>query len=152
MTSSIEMQARSWLGTRYHHQGRMKRNANHAGGVDCIGLIIGVCEELSLKNKQGDLVHSFDEQDYGHQPDGIRLQQQLRKHFDVIPLGQKQAGDIALFRFDSNPQHVGFISDYRESTEGIIHCYAKVRQVVEHHLDNSWKLRLVECYRIACNG
>jgi len=42
----IILQARTWLGTKYHHQGRLKKSKAGAGGVDCIGLIIGVIDEL----------------------------------------------------------------------------------------------------------
>jgi hypothetical protein len=37
-------EAKSWLETQYHHQGRLKRTQNYLGGVDCIGLVIGICE------------------------------------------------------------------------------------------------------------
>ncbi len=37
--------ARTWLGTPYHHQGRVK-----GAGVDCAGLSVGVAKELGLSD------------------------------------------------------------------------------------------------------
>lgn len=60
--TDIVSQARSWIGTKYHHQGRLKKSVDGYspelascedwspdqpqrgqtnGGVDCIGLIVG---------------------------------------------------------------------------------------------------------------
>jgi hypothetical protein len=52
--------ARSWLGTPWRHQGRLKGVA-----VDCGGLIIGVGKELGLLD--------FDIRAYGRIPDGQQL-------------------------------------------------------------------------------
>ena len=41
-------EARSWVGTRYVHQGRVKRNAHNLGGCDCLGLLVGVVRELRM--------------------------------------------------------------------------------------------------------
>ena len=40
MKKQIIQTARQWLDTPYHHQARVK-----GVGVDCIGLVIGVCWE-----------------------------------------------------------------------------------------------------------
>ncbi|MBL0320066.1 MAG: hypothetical protein IPP74_12385 [Alphaproteobacteria bacterium] len=47
MTSNqkIISQARTWLGTPFHHQARLKGK-----GCDCLGLIVGVADELGLKD------------------------------------------------------------------------------------------------------
>ncbi len=37
--SDVVRTARTWLGTPYHHQGRLK-----GVGVDCAGLLIGVAQ------------------------------------------------------------------------------------------------------------
>ena len=38
MNDAIVTCARSWIGTRFHHQGRLKKTQSHKGGVDCLGL------------------------------------------------------------------------------------------------------------------
>ncbi len=83
--SDIAQQARSWLGTRFHHQGRLKHNANDAGGCDCLGLLVGVAEELQL-HAEGTPVMAFDERDYGHYPDGVRMREVLERLFSLVSL------------------------------------------------------------------
>jgi NlpC/P60 family putative phage cell wall peptidase len=118
--------ARGWIGTRFHHQGRVKNV-----GVDCIGLIIGVAKELGLEVN--------DRTDYHREPSNGELEKALAKYLQ--PCGLK-AGAVALFRMDKEPQHVGIITD--ENT--LIHAYAQARKVVEHELDDFWKARLAGCY------
>lgn len=141
----IVTQARSWLGTRFHHQGRVKATQEHKGGCDCIGLVIGVLKELDIHGRDGTPLWQYDQTGYGKFPDGQALQQALRKHLHIIPEEQLQPGDIALFLFEEEPQHVVIISDYEDGL-GMIHCYASARKVVEHRMDTLWQGRLVEGY------
>lgn len=57
----IAAQARTWLGTHYHHQGRLKKSERGKGGVDCIGLIIGIIDELGIQDGDGNSLVSADE-------------------------------------------------------------------------------------------
>ncbi len=40
----IAAASRSWIGTAFHHQGRTKKTTGHKGGVDCLGLLVGVAK------------------------------------------------------------------------------------------------------------
>ena len=40
----VVREAKTWLGTPFHHQGRLK-----GVGVDCAGVIVCVAKELKLK-------------------------------------------------------------------------------------------------------
>ena len=62
--SALLTEARSWLDTPYHHQGRLK-----GVGVDCIGLIIGVAHALNLSE--------FDTHDYARIPNANMLESLL---------------------------------------------------------------------------
>lgn len=141
---AIITEARSWLGTRFHHQGRVKATATHKGGVDCIGLVLGVADALHIKTKDGSgkLLSHFDEKGYHRLPDGHYLQAVLERHLHPLLVEDAKPGDILLFSFDKNPQHVGIRSEV-----GIIHCYAEARKVVEHRLDAVWQKRAVAAYR-----
>lgn len=123
--NKIVIIARTWLGTKFHHQGRKK-----AVGVDCIGFVIGVAEELGIK--------VIDRTDYARSPHNGQLEKALLEY--LTPCEQK-IGAVALFRIDKEPQHVGIITDI-----GIIHAYAQARKVVEHNLNSWWQERLVCCY------
>jgi hypothetical protein len=41
--------AESWIGTKFHYYGRIKKNTLNNGGVDCIGLIIKIGEEINSR-------------------------------------------------------------------------------------------------------
>jgi cell wall-associated NlpC family hydrolase len=129
MENKIIEIARTWLGTKFHHQGRKK-----GAGVDCIGLVVGVAQELGLQVE--------DKTDYGREPNNFELQNGLKAQLKKCEL---QIGAVALFKMDKEPQHVGIISDYGDGF-GLIHAYAQSRKVVEHNLDELWLGRLVSCY------
>lgn len=56
--------ARTWLGTKFHHQGRIKRSKQNLGGCDCVGLIIGIGNELGIKSHNKNL-NEYDTAKYG---------------------------------------------------------------------------------------
>lgn len=143
MTIAIDIvaHARGWLGTPFHHQARLK-----GVGCDCLGLIVGVVNELGLKDAQGTPLAAYDEVTYSREPDGAYLIEKLVGLLDEVPVVDMQAGDLALFRVRDNPQHLAILTDY-ENTIGMIHCFAQARRVVEHRLDDGWKSRLLKVFR-----
>lgn len=140
--------ARGWLGTRFHHQGRLKKTATHKGGVDCLGLLIGVAKEIDLRLSDGAPAIMLDRTDYTHHPDTGYLQSQLRRALVSIPIGGIEPGNILLLSVDHSPQHLAIISTLPPGM-GIIHAYAPARAVVEHALDESWRRRIAAAYRLS---
>jgi NlpC/P60 family putative phage cell wall peptidase len=134
--------ARSWIGTPFHHQGRVKRMTGNRGGCDCIGLVVGVARELDIRN-----IFANDRTDYAKMPDGKELYVALKSNLNEIPVAQIAAGDILLFRFDKAPQHVGIVGDLGGNLS-IKHCYLQARGVVEHYIDECWKNRIVAGFRV----
>lgn len=128
--------AREYLGTPFHHQGRLK-----GVGVDCIGLLVGVAREMGL------FVH--DNTEYSRRPDGRTLLAELRKVLDEIPVEDAKPGDILVFWFQRrtrHPQHVGIKSEV-----GIIHTYEHIGRVVEapiggwvRNITNAFQFRGIE--------
>lgn len=141
ISNRIVNQARTWLGTPFHHQARLKGK-----GCDCLGLVVGVVDELGLKDANGVKLAAYDEVTYSRQPDGAYLTEKLTELLAEIPIAEARAGDLALFRVRENPQHLAILSDY-EGALGMIHCFAPARKVVEHRLDDDWKLRLLKAFR-----
>ena len=139
--------ARGWLGTRFHHQGRLKKTHTHPGGVDCLGLLVGIARELGLKAANGTALIEFDETDYSHQPDAQKLKGKLSTLLQEIPIGGIRSGDVVLLVIDESPQHLGIISG-NNGTLSIIHAYAPARKVVEHGLDAWWLARIEAVYRV----
>ena len=146
-SQTIVKQARSWLGTKYHHHGRLKKSSDCAGGVDCIGLIIGVSKELEITGKGGKLLSLFDETGYSAHPDGVSLKSFLDRHLRPVSRSKIRAGDVLLFKIFEYPQHVGIATDHSVGGLGVIHCYSDSEAVVEHLLSPAWQRMLVSGYR-----
>ena len=121
--------ARACAGTPFHHQGRV------AGvGLDCIGLIVVAMQAAGREVR--------DCLDYGRRPDGVSLIAGLEAH-GMRRVASIEAGDILLFRYDHQPQHVALATS--EAT--MIHAFAVAGKVVETGVSDYWKRRLVGIYR-----
>lgn len=145
MSHEIVACARSWIGTRFHHQGRLKKTESHAGGVDCLGLLVGIASELGLKDGSGRLLADYDETDYTHTPAAERLLANLSQHLTVVDT--VTPGCIVALHMDDSPRHLGIISDYGDGL-GLIHAYAQARKVVEHALDAEWRRRIIRMFQL----
>lgn len=130
LPSKIVTAARTWLGTPYQHQQRLKGH-----GVDCIGLVIGVAWELTLwpktENKTG----------YGREPFNGLLRDNLAEH--MIEVSQPEPGTVALIRWLIEPQHCAIVT----GDDSIIHAYGRVGKCVEHRFSDVWKKRAVTYFR-----
>jgi len=133
-------EARTWLGTPYRHQGRVK-----GVGCDCGGIVIGVAKELGIEIK--------DYEGYGKMPHGGTMKKLLDSQFQSVPIEEVQIGDILLMKIVRDPQHLALVTDY-----GMLHCYTQLGRgkqkkatnagrVVEHRLDEFWKKRILKIYR-----
>jgi cell wall-associated NlpC family hydrolase len=100
--------ARSWLGTPWRHQGRLK-----GIGVDCGGLIIGVGRELGLLD--------FDTQAYGRIPDGRKLRKICVEHLLAKPVTDVEPSDVLLMRVTRHPQHLAIVGG-RSEPFSLIHA------------------------------
>lgn len=117
------------IGTPFHHQGRAPNV-----GLDCIGLVI-----VGLKAAG---VSVTDQNGYAMRPDGKSIIAALEVH------GAKKAdcilaGDVLVFRYDNQPQHVAVAL----SSDELIHAFAPAGKVVRSHIGSYWKRRLVSIYR-----
>ncbi|MDD3029979.1 MAG: NlpC/P60 family protein [Alphaproteobacteria bacterium] len=125
--------ARTCLGTPFHHQGRAP-----GVGLDCIGLVIVALKAAGLSVN--------DRTDYGRRPDGKSLIAALEAH-GAAKVEPVQAGDILVFRYDRQPQHVALAT----GAETMIHSFAPAGRVVETSLGAYWKRRLTAAYRFSFN-
>jgi cell wall-associated NlpC family hydrolase len=136
MTTRAEVVAcaRTWLGTRWQHQARLKGVA-----CDCAGLVIGVAHELGLS--------AFEFNAYGHIPNGGQLEQLCGEQMTRIQIREALPGDVLLMAWSGEPHHLGMMSEI-DGRSAIIHSYAAVRKVVEHDMDAQWWARVVGAYRM----
>jgi NlpC/P60 family putative phage cell wall peptidase len=128
--SKIVAKAREYVGTPFHHQGRLK-----GVGVDCIGLVVCTYRDLELSHK--------DSLGYSKFPDGKTLEAGLTQSLDRIPVEEAVPGDVLVFRMRAHPCHIGIKTDH-----GVIHTYAGLGKVVEHRIDDFWQRRLCAAYRL----
>lgn len=139
--AAIVAAARAWLGTPFHHQARAK-----GVGCDCAGLIIGVGRELGL------LPAGFDINGYPRTPDGVSLLQHCDEHMVPVSRQEMGLGDVIVIRWEKQPQHLGFIGDYRHGGLSMIHAMGstghKRGSVIEHRLDPTMLARFVAAYRL----
>lgn len=122
-------EARTWIDVPWVHQGRNRH------GVDCIGLVLVTCWELGLTD--------YDISGYGRTPNADMLMRELDTHAHRIDLADALPADLALSRFNGDPQHVGILTDI-----GILHAYAGSGRVVETPLPGAWRRRIVAAYRV----
>ena len=132
----VVAQARSWLGTPFRHQGRLK-----GVGVDCAGLIIGVGHNFGLSD--------FDYRTYSHMPDGKTMRRICKENLDSV--SDMRLGDVLLMKFKIHPQHLAIVGD-GGTPFSIIHAYAEARKCVEHRLDQVWMARICGIYRFKGTG
>lgn len=125
----IVAEARTYLGTRFHHLGRMK-----GVGVDCVGIVIGIAEKFGIKH--------CDLPVYPKVPANGLLAGQMEKCFTRIRVEDTQPGDIPILEVNGHDVHTGILSDI-----GLIHTYYHVRKVVEHRFDARWRTCLVGAFR-----
>ena len=129
--------AKTYLGTPWKHQGRVKGR-----GIDCAGYIVEVMKELGLDT-------SFDLEGYERIPDGQKLAEIANNNGKNILLKDIQDGDVILFNVLGNPQHLAFY--YKENDiDYMLHAYGdkSVNKVVAMRLDTKWKNRICGVYRL----
>jgi len=138
-------EAKTWLGTKFKHQGRLKHI-----GCDCIGLISGCMNNLNLKIN-GREIKEIDLKNYSRIPDGKILENNLDSLFTYKNIKDVEIGDIFLMRFFKNPQHVGIISEISDNNDNsknikIIHSYQNSHGVVEHILSEGFRDKIIKIY------
>lgn len=143
--SKISSQARTWIGTNFKHQGRVKKSPKSKGGVDCIGLIVGLARELNLKNENGVQLHKFDVTGYSREPNGKLLKENFDKYLEEA--SEIEEGNVLLFKFVKFPQHVGIVGVHSSGEYSVIHSYLPTGKVCEHILTDKWKDNIVGVYK-----
>ena len=123
----IVSEARKWLGTPFHYQGRIR-----GIGCDCLGLVVGVASALGIHSKQGGKLASYDVQDYDHTRDQMLLHESVEKH--LVRTAKLEIGSIVVIKCEGNPQHIGIIGDYPYGKFSLIHACMKSDKVVEHRV------------------
>jgi cell wall-associated NlpC family hydrolase len=128
MRSAVVAEARSWLGTPYHHAANVKGH-----GVDCAMLLVRVYCDLGL-------VRPFDPRPYTrdwflHRDEERYLGFLLERSREVR---EPLEGDVVLFRIGRCFAHGGIVSKAAPLT--IIHAFAPVGRVTEDEIARNAEL------------
>lgn len=125
----IVNEARTWIGTPFKHQGRLK-----GIGVDCVGLVIGVAKELNLSD--------FDTINYSRVPNVELMGSLLNEHLIEIPVDEAIMGDIFWIKIKQHPQHLAIKSEY-----GIIHATSEIGKCVETLINDALKRKIYKAFK-----
>lgn len=130
--------ARGWLGTPYRHQASMR-----GVGADCLGLVRGIWRSLHGAEPEVPPPYSQDwceiSNDEGLWKAAARWMMPGRIDVD---------GDVLLFRMApaSPAKHLAVRATDGEGEPSIIHAYSG-RAVIESPFSESWRRRVVACFR-----
>ena len=121
--------ARSYDGSPFHHQGRIK------AGIDCAGLAIAVGKEIGSP---------IEDCIYKRKPTQGIIIGQLEKTLERIELDEALPGDILVFWVCKKgyDQHLAIKTD-----RGMIHTYADIGFVAENGINEFWSKRLMAAFR-----
>jgi NlpC/P60 family putative phage cell wall peptidase len=120
----VVAEARSWIGTPYRHQGRLK-----GVGVDCLGLIVGVARALGLADKDAD--------GYGAIPSDNRLRAALEAEMDRVPTGSLREADVLLIAWKRWPAHLAIATETAPAIR-IVDALRTVGRCCEYRAPEEW--------------
>jgi cell wall-associated NlpC family hydrolase len=137
--TQLQTTARTYLDTPFHDKARIKGK-----GMDCVGLVLSVGEDLGIVDVDGRPFKRSDYPYYSAQPMGHFVHEEcLRRLIRKGPADIKP-GAIVTMRLPQFPCHVGIVTDMGRGRFGLIHAYSGgAAKVVEHILDMQWKRRIV---------
>jgi len=135
--------ARSWLGTPWHHHGRVKGRS-----CDCIGLVVETLRECDFEPTR-DFVYPV----YARLPHGDEITPYLKKYLEG-PISHMEAlpGDVVQITWGKRyPMHLAFFGDYNRDLAlplSLIHSMLIPGRVAEHIYADRWIERTKGIYRI----
>jgi cell wall-associated NlpC family hydrolase len=141
----VVREAREWIGTRFIHQQHSKGLA-----TDCIGHVGGVAVELGVYPRDPHAIPGLvNLLGYGRTPHGDALRKACATFFVEIDPDTMQPGDIVLIAWGNrDPQHVGFLADYRYGGLSIVHALERAGGVVETRFMPSAGMRIAGAFAV----
>lgn len=129
-------EARSWIGTPWQHQARLK-----GIGVDCVGVVQKSYEKATGKKCEYEINY------HRIPPIGReeRLEEILGVYFDKKEGKELERGDVMLFSFKNKlSNHVGIYT----GDGNMVHAWLDVNKVVEMPMDDAWKRSVKVVYKL----
>lgn len=129
----IVIVSKTYIGTPFHHLGRVKKV-----GIDCIGITLGVAEELNIL-----LTIHPEFKRYGRKAKQRPLLDYMDEQF--IKIDNREIGSIAVSWFDrvaKEPSHLGIVTEI-----GMVHTNGNLGITIEEHWSPKWTTRIVGYYK-----
>ena len=135
-TDQIIAEARTWLGTPYHHQASLK-----GVGVDCVGLVRGIFRELYGFEPEEKMNYSADWGDANGNEDVVTA---AFKYLEPVALEDMKPGDVVAVRWKARrvAKHVMILTGDNRA----IHAY-NGSPTTEIRLNDWWRRRIVYAFR-----
>lgn len=124
-------EVRTWLGTPWVHQGRVKGKA-----CDCIGLAVAAAHALGVVTPamEADFPHG-----YRRIPHNNSFQAFVEKHLDEVTIANAQVLDVILIKGARYATHIGVLGNFMHAGTGapfsILHAMIQSRMVSESRYD-----------------
>lgn len=139
LADNIIAEARTFKGTKFQHQGRLKNV-----GIDCVGFISEVAKNVGV----GVEIPA----NYHLNEDGKVMLKLLKGHMKHVAKNKMKPGDVLALcdealREPKIPRHLAFVTEVRPETIVIIH--ASQHGVKEHRIDSRWRKRIHSVWRVA---
>lgn len=139
-TSQVVSKAREYVGTPFRHQARVK---GLRGGIDCIGLVMCVGEDLGLHYTDGAAITRSDYTQYAAMPVDSFVHEECCRRLVRKDKKALAPGDIVTMKVPYQPCHAGILTGTPNSLS-MVHAYnSGTEKVVEHLLDEKWLSRIV---------
>lgn len=141
--ADVISKAREYVGTPFQHLARV-----NGRGIDCVGLLLCVADDLGIKDTSGAPLLRGDYPDYSHQPVGTFVQDECRRRLTSKSISDLKPGDVVTLRVPTDPCHVAIISE-RGGHLYMVHAYSAGEQkCVEHVLSPQWRRRIVGVFSL----
>lgn len=129
-------EARGWIGTPFLHLARERGK-----GVDCLGLILGVCWSLGIYDRDHRLYGRVPSPEYG----GLSVENAVAA--SATRIERPETGALAYIQRVANMPHFAIL-DCDGSGCKMIHADASVGRVVECGYDGRWRRRTRALFRL----
>jgi len=130
--------ARSYIGTKWRHQGRTRQ------GIDCLGLMLVPAFELGLCDYP-------DQYNYPRRATSRELIEISRLWAQEVRLGPggidaMKDGDVLVLRDHTFPQHVGMVTSMN-GQRSLLHSSLAHRRVVEEYINQDHRQRALTTFK-----
>ena len=144
--------ARSWIGTKFHPYGRVKKSDGNEGGVDCLGFVLGLLDEAgngtNMRNSDS-TPKLFQDLSPDWYPYGLKSNIFFDECSKALRFISKDSadidiGDFVLFDLFGYPGHIAFVPQL--TPMHMIHVLTHYH-VAEHRMDAPWEKRFHSVFR-----